>query len=142
MIPFQFLLPDSHLIQHGLFTLWEKWIFSAQIVVHCIGWQRDWPNPQIPDHALACAVFRGRSNSHLFITLLQVDESVNCGNGPYVFKIQGRLSHLAGSLLPQEGESPVYSQLYIYDPAEALDHRMRHEVNRGLDRQVMVELQD
>jgi hypothetical protein len=72
----------------------------------------------------------------------KVDDSVNRGHGPYVFKIQGRLSHLAGSLLPQEGESPVYAQLYIYDPAEALDRRMQHEANRGLNRQVMAELQD
>jgi hypothetical protein len=85
-----------------------------------------------------------RYNNALAMTSLgcKVDESVNRGNGPYVFKIQGRLSHLAGSLLPQEGESPVYAQLYIYDPAEALDHRMQHEANRGLNRQVMAELQD
>ncbi len=72
----------------------------------------------------------------------KVDESVNRGNGPYVFKIQGCLSHLAGSLLPQEGESPVYAQLYIYDPAEALDHCMQHKANRGLNCQVMADLQD
>jgi len=77
-----------------------------------------------------------RYNNALAMTSLgcKVDESVNRGNGPYVFKVQGRLSHLAGSLLPQEGESPVYAQLYIYDPAEALDHRMRHDANQGLDR--------
>jgi hypothetical protein len=72
----------------------------------------------------------------------KVDESVNPGNGPYVFKSQGCLSHLAGSLLLQEGESPVYAQLYIYNPAEALDHRIQHEANRGLNRQVMADLQD
>jgi len=85
-----------------------------------------------------------RYNNALAMTSLgcKVDESVNRGNGPYVFKIQGRLSHLAGSLLPQEEESPVYAQLYIYDPAEALDYRMQHEANRNLNRQVMGELQD
>ncbi len=85
-----------------------------------------------------------RYNNALAMTSLgcKVDESVNRGNGPYVFKVQGRLSHLAGSLLPQEGESPVYAQLYIYDPAEALDHHMQHEANWGLDHQVMAELQD
>ncbi len=44
--------------------------------------------------------------------------------------------------MPQEEESPVYAQLYIYDPAEALDYRMRHDANQGLNRQVMAELQD
>ena len=72
----------------------------------------------------------------------KVDESISHGNEPYVFKIQGRLFHLAGSLLPQEGESPVYAQLYIYDPAEALDRHLQHEANRGLNRQVMAEVQD
>jgi hypothetical protein len=68
-----------------------------------------------------------RYNNALAMTSLgcKVDESVNRGNGPYVFKIQGRLSHLAGSLLPEEEEAPVYAQLYIYDPAEALDFRMQ-----------------
>ena len=59
--------------------------------------------------------------------------------------IHGQLSHKAGSLLPpDEGEdqSPKYSQLYIYDPAEALDYRMDHQANSGLDRQVMQVLQD
>lgn len=53
-----------------------------------------------------------RYNNALAMTSLgcKVDESVNRGNGPYVFKIQGCLSHLAGSLLPQEGESPVYAK--------------------------------
>jgi hypothetical protein len=63
----------------------------------------------------------------------KVDESVNRGNGPYVFKIQGHLSHLAGSLLPQNKQTPVYSQFYIYDPAEALDYCMQHEANQGLN---------
>ena len=83
-----------------------------------------------------------RYNNALAMTSLgcKVDESVNRGNGPYVFKVHGRLSHLAGSLLPQEGESPVFVQLYIYDPADALDRRMQHEANQGLNCQVMAEL--
>jgi hypothetical protein len=44
--------------------------------------------------------------------------------------------------LPQEGESPVYAQLYIYDPAEALDYHVQHEANQGLNRQIIAELQD
>ena len=42
--------------------------------------------------------------------------------------------------MPQEGESPTYAQLYVYDPAEALDHRMQHAANCGLNRQVMTNL--
>nr|GEV52898.1 DNA helicase [Tanacetum cinerariifolium] len=36
----------------------------------------------------------------------QVDDSVNNGRGPYVFKISGQLYHWIGSLCPIEGESP------------------------------------
>jgi len=52
-----------------------------------------------------------------------------------VFKIQGELHHQIGSLLPSD-EKPVYAQLYIIDPHEALNHRM----NGGLDPDVMYRL--
>ena len=47
------------------------------------------------------------------------------GGGPWLFKIQGKLSHYLGSLLP-EADNPTYAQLYIYDPAEALNCQMAH----------------
>ena len=44
----------------------------------------------------------------------EVDQSLlKEGGGPYVFKVHGSLSHRAGSLLPSEGQAPIYSQLYI-----------------------------
>ena len=46
------------------------------------------------------------------------------GGGPYVFKVHGSLSHRAGSLLPAPNQPPVYAQLYIYDPDDALTYRM------------------
>ena len=71
------------------------------------------------------------------------DHSINrAGGGPWVFKIQGRLCHQIGSLIPREGVAPLYSQLYIYDPQEALDLRMNHQANIGLNRTVMNVLQD
>jgi hypothetical protein len=54
----------------------------------------------------------------------KVDESINDGEGLYVFRLHGKLSHKSGSLLPPEGESPVYTQLYIHDPADAVNFRM------------------
>jgi len=85
-----------------------------------------------------------RYNNALAMTSLgcKVDESVNHGNGPYVFKVQGHLSHLADSLLPEEKEQSVYAQLYIYDPEEALNYHMHHNANQGLNCQVMAELQE
>ena len=84
-------------------------------------------------------------NNTLAMTSLgcNVDESVNRnGAGPYVFKVHGKLIHKAGSLSPNDGQTPVYAQLYIYDGGEALDYRMAHSANRGLDRGTMQILQD
>jgi hypothetical protein len=72
-----------------------------------------------------------------------VDDSVNYnGAGPYVFKVHGKLTHKAGSLRPNDGEAPLYAQLYIYDGAEALEYRMGHRANHNLDRGTMQILQD
>ena len=84
-------------------------------------------------------------NNALAMTSLgcKIDERINrAGAGPYVFKVHGKLSHKAGSLLPVEGEQPKYAQLYIYDGAEALNYRMGHIANQNLDRTVMQVLQD
>src|SRR6266545_8082971 len=64
------------------------------------------------------------------------------GGGPYVFKVHGALSHRVGSLLPAPNQHPVYAQLYIYDPEDALNYRMENQNNRGLDRDIMCNLQD
>ena len=55
-----------------------------------------------------------------------------------MFKIHGELHHRIGSLLPPQGQPPVYAQLYILDAREALDHRMQR--NGGLDPDVMYRL--
>ncbi|GJZ29208.1 hypothetical protein Tco_0573855 [Tanacetum coccineum] len=55
-----------------------------------------------------------------------IDESVNNGRGPYVFKIFGQLYHWLGSLCPAEGEPPCFLQLYIYDTDNEVDNRMSH----------------
>jgi len=66
----------------------------------------------------------------------------NVPGGPYSFKVHGALSHRAGSLLPPPNESPVFAQVYIYDPDEALAYHMNNESNAGLDRVIMRNLQD
>ena len=59
-----------------------------------------------------------------------------------MFKVQGRLCHRIGSLLPQPESPPVYAQLYIYDPQEALEYRMNNAANTSLHRATMQTLQD
>ncbi|KDR69847.1 hypothetical protein GALMADRAFT_214918 [Galerina marginata CBS 339.88] len=74
-----------------------------------------------------------------------VDDRLNRqGGGPWLFKLHGKLCHHSGSLIPNVGigVKPVYAQLYIYDPQDALNHRMNHPANHNLDRGVMNELQD
>ena len=62
------------------------------------------------------------------------------GGGPYVFKVHGSLSHHAGSLLPAPDQAPVYAQLYIYDPEDALTYCMGNQHNVSLDRTIMWDL--
>jgi hypothetical protein len=52
-----------------------------------------------------------------------LDCTVFDGHGPPTYKIQGEIYHQIGPLRPEENHSPLYSQLYIHDPTDALDHR-------------------
>ena len=85
-----------------------------------------------------------RYNNALAMTSLgcKTDNSVNQGGGPYVFKIHGKLSHRSGSLLPAPNANPTYAQLYIYDPADALNYRMGHQANSTLHHETMQQLQN
>lgn len=54
----------------------------------------------------------------------KVDSKVNQGNGPYCFRISGQNFHRLGSLVPTDGETPKFSQLYIYDTSNEIENRM------------------
>ncbi|GKA33514.1 DNA helicase, partial [Tanacetum coccineum] len=56
----------------------------------------------------------------------KVDDSINRGIGPYVFKVSGQVYHWIGSLCPPAGEPPRFLQLYIYDTEHEVENRMRH----------------
>ena len=60
-------------------------------------------------------------------------------HGPPIYKIQGEIHHRIGPLLPEPGAAPVYSQLYVYDHADALRYRTRR--NPQLNHQTMDMLQ-
>ena len=73
----------------------------------------------------------------------KLDDTYNrLGGGPYSFRLQGELIHQIGSLLPAEGDTPLYAQLYIYDSAQALGHRMGNKWNKALSPATLSELQD
>ena len=56
----------------------------------------------------------------------RLDGSIFDGRGPPTYKIQGELYHQIGPLWPEHRRAPLYSQLYIYDPGEALRHRQNN----------------
>ncbi|KAK3211141.1 hypothetical protein Dsin_015847 [Dipteronia sinensis] len=55
----------------------------------------------------------------------KVDNSINVGGGPYVYRISGQNHHLIGSLLPVTGEKPKFAQLYIYDTENEVMNRLK-----------------
>ena len=74
-------------------------------------------------------------------TAVKMNEQILNTSGPYAFIIHGELHHFMGSLLPQEGSSPRYAQLYIHDPHAALSARNANNQN-VLNHSIMSDLQD
>ncbi|KAI9075486.1 hypothetical protein K1719_042534 [Acacia pycnantha] len=55
----------------------------------------------------------------------RIDHSINSrGGDPYSFVLSGQNHHFIGSLLPPQGNPPVYAQLYIYDTENEISNRM------------------
>ncbi|KAL3640531.1 hypothetical protein CASFOL_015499 [Castilleja foliolosa] len=55
----------------------------------------------------------------------RIDEAVNDGRGPYVFKVSGQVSHWIGSICPPDNEHPRFLQMYIYDTENEVPNRLR-----------------
>ena len=54
----------------------------------------------------------------------QIDDSINNGNAPYVFKISGQIHHHIGTLCPSNDDDPRFLQMYVYDTKNEIRHRM------------------
>lgn len=54
----------------------------------------------------------------------KVDHEINKHGGPYVFRINGQIYHLHGSLTPADGQKPKFAQLYIYDTDNEVSNRL------------------
>lgn len=65
-------------------------------------------------------------NSLLSMTSIgcHVDERINNGSAPYVFKISGEVYHRIGSLLPLPDYRPSFLQLYVFDTEHELQNRI------------------
>nr|XP_016495443.1 PREDICTED: uncharacterized protein LOC107814527 [Nicotiana tabacum] len=74
----------------------------------------------------------------------KVDFSVNKTKGPRTFRLYGQNYHQIGSLLPPEGSSPKFAQLYIYDTENEVENRIspisRGEMNNQLHAEIGNEL--
>ncbi|XP_021973582.1 uncharacterized protein LOC110868658 [Helianthus annuus] len=53
-----------------------------------------------------------------------IDDNVNHGGGPYVFKISGQIYHWIGSLCPPDSERSRFLQMYIFDPENEIPNRL------------------
>lgn len=53
-----------------------------------------------------------------------IDDSINNGRGPYVFRVTGQVYHNLGGLVPPDGRTPKFAQLYMYDGQEVINHRV------------------
>ncbi|XP_074336915.1 uncharacterized protein LOC141674090 [Apium graveolens] len=62
----------------------------------------------------------------------KIDPSINRGGAPYCFKIEGVNYHNIGSLVPTNGNTPKFYQLYIYDTEDEINNKM-NAVNDGRD---------
>uniref|UniRef100_A0A0E0C530 ATP-dependent DNA helicase n=1 Tax=Oryza meridionalis TaxID=40149 RepID=A0A0E0C530_9ORYZ len=60
-----------------------------------------------------------------------IDISINTGNAPYVFKINGVVHHRIGTLVPSRGSPPKFAQLYVYDLENELQNRLNIFENDG-----------
>ncbi|KAL6554020.1 hypothetical protein OROMI_019693 [Orobanche minor] len=60
----------------------------------------------------------------------KIDYSVNKGAGPYTFRLGGQNLHRIGSLLPLDGSTPKFSQLYIFEPDGEVENR-KNAVSKG-----------
>ncbi|XP_057423555.1 uncharacterized protein LOC130717366 [Lotus japonicus] len=56
----------------------------------------------------------------------KVDGNLNDGGGPPQFVISGQNYHRIGSLIPKEGDTPKFAQLYIYDTKNEVVNRISH----------------
>ncbi|XP_031127810.1 uncharacterized protein LOC116029903 [Ipomoea triloba] len=63
----------------------------------------------------------------------RVDRSLNTGTAPPLFRISGQNYHYIGSLVPTEGSTAKFAQLYIYDTDNEINNRIILSGRRNKD---------
>ncbi|KAK1387912.1 hypothetical protein POM88_016090 [Heracleum sosnowskyi] len=73
----------------------------------------------------------------------KIDDSVNKGKGPYVFRVSGETYHNFGSLVALDSCAPKFVQIYMYDGQETIDHRVNFVGTKDvLDPTIIATLQE
>ncbi|XP_076935450.1 uncharacterized protein LOC143602118 [Bidens hawaiensis] len=54
----------------------------------------------------------------------KIDDTVNQGSGPYIFKISGQVHHWLGTLCPPPNQRPLFLQMYVYDTDNEIANRL------------------
>ncbi|PWA43414.1 helitron helicase-like domain-containing protein [Artemisia annua] len=77
------------------------------------------------DNATSCAIIAMPASG------AEIDDSVNIGRGPYVFKISGQIYLWIGAMCPEQDKRPKFLQLYIYDTHNEVANRLENFQRTG-----------
>ncbi|KAI5412729.1 hypothetical protein KIW84_057386 [Lathyrus oleraceus] len=72
----------------------------------------------------------------------KLDNKFNNGSGPPTIRIQGQTFHRIGSLLPSDGQTPKFAQLYIYDTENEVSNRIDGLRKKNIDLRIIKNLTD
>ncbi|CAN6891906.1 unnamed protein product [Brassica oleracea] len=70
----------------------------------------------------------------------KIDHSINNGRGPFVFRMSGENYHRIGDIVPEPGQAPKFSQLYIIDTLNEIKNRL--DAYAGSDRAAAKKLRE
>ncbi|CAF1919487.1 unnamed protein product, partial [Brassica napus] len=83
---------------------------------------------------------RRRSSNPVFTMCCKRDHSINNGRGPFVFQMSGENYHRSGDIVPEPGQAPKFSQLYIIDTLNEIKNRL--DAYAGSDRAAAKKLRE
>ena len=80
-------------------------------------------------------------NNSLAMASIGVREVAIPGFNPGV-RIQGKVYHYIASPLPEQGQMPLFAQIYFHDPAHEVEFRRNHASNSGLNEDFLLRAQE
>ncbi|XP_074357752.1 uncharacterized protein LOC141697344 [Apium graveolens] len=103
----------------------------------CENGQIHFPKERPPPEPLASLLLGGVKSRHFKHYIIvyncmfqftstggKINKSINRGSSPYCFHLQGQNYHLVGSLVPLDGSSSKFCQLYIYETQNEVENRI------------------